>query len=447
MTEAVAIAEFVVRAVWKVLPWFLLSVSLGVLVRALKLDDMIRQAVEARVGLAVVLATAVGAFSPLCSCTIVPVISGLLLSGVPLAPVMSFWVASPTMDPEMFALTVATLGWPLALARLAATLVLSLGAGYLTLALTRSGILSADVLRESIRAPRTRAAAPGLPPLSAPFFAAAIGGGAPRRVSGPEAGPSASLPPISGGSDAGVPGPSRGGDSGSSPSREPAMRPAGTAGGSRNLIASVAPGAASACCGGSAAPAPADGPPSPSSGCAGSAPPTAAAGGPGAGGQVAPSSSCCSAPVVPGAAGWLGERLRAVHWPAAGRDIARQTWRLGRWLLLAFVLQAVIVRHVPQAAIAGVLGEGSPFAVVLAALIGIPLYLNNVSALPIVSGLLAQGMQPGAAIAFLIAGPVTTVPAMAAVWGVVRPRVFVLYFGIALVGAVVFGGLTNLLLG
>jgi uncharacterized membrane protein YraQ (UPF0718 family) len=53
-------------------------------------------------------------------------------------------------------------------------------------------------------------------------------------------------------------------------------------------------------------------------------------------------------------------------------------------------------------------------------------------------------MQPGAAIAFLIASPVTTVPAMAAVWGVVRPHVFVLCVGVGLVGAVLLGLLTNL---
>jgi uncharacterized protein len=55
-------------------------------------------------------------------------------------------------------------------------------------------------------------------------------------------------------------------------------------------------------------------------------------------------------------------------------------------------------------------------------------------------------MQPGAAIAFLIAGPVTTIPAMAAVWGVVRPRVFALYVGVGLVGAVLLGLATNLVL-
>ncbi len=356
MTEALAIGRFVAGAVWHVLPAFLLSVALGVLIRALKLDGMIRQAVDARVGLAVVLATGVGAFSPLCSCTVIPVISGLLLGGVPLAPVMSFWVASPTMDPEMFALTVATLGWPLAIARLAATLVLSLGAGYLTLALTRSGVLDRDVLKRP-RAPKIAAVGARLPLLSV-----------------------------------GV------------------LQPAGVTGGA---VASAA-GA-----------------------IAGASDTTGGAG------------SCCAGSTVasPGRPGSLMARLRAVHWSTFGRDMASETWRLGRWLVLAFVLEAVMLRYVPQAAIAGVLGEGSRFAVVLAALVGIPLYLNNVSALPIVSGLLAQGMQPGAAIAFLIAGPVTTVPAMSAVWGVVKPRVFALYVGVALVGSVVLGWLTNALLG
>src|SRR5512145_2812770 len=97
MSEGFAVAQFVVRELVGVLPAFLLSMALAALIRALRLDGMIRGAVETRVGLAVVLATAVGAFSPLCSCTVIPVVSGLLLSGVPLAPVMSFWVASPTM--------------------------------------------------------------------------------------------------------------------------------------------------------------------------------------------------------------------------------------------------------------------------------------------------------------------------------------------------------------
>jgi uncharacterized membrane protein YraQ (UPF0718 family) len=358
MSEVLAVARFVAGELVGVFPAFLLSMALAVLVRALKLDAMIRSAVETRVGLAVLLATAVGAFSPLCSCTVIPVVSGLLLSGVPLAPVMSFWVASPTMDPEMFALTVATLGWPLAIVRLGATLVLSLAAGYLTLALQRGGFLTTEVLRATLTRPG-----------SAKGLLAVLPSGLAARA-----------PAISGGS----------GDGGATTCCAPRTAPA-----------------AQPCCGE---------------------------------GEPARRGS------TPTWTSLLAARLRGIHWPSFGREMSAQSYRLGRWLVLAFVLEAVMLRYVPQATIAGVLGEGSRFAVALAALIGIPLYLNNVSALPIVSGLLAQGMQPGAAIAFLIAGPVTTVPAMSAVWGVVRPRVFALYVGVALAGAVVLGALTNLLL-
>jgi uncharacterized membrane protein YraQ (UPF0718 family) len=56
-----------------------------------------------------------------------------------------------------------------------------------------------------------------------------------------------------------------------------------------------------------------------------------------------------------------------------------------------------------------------------------------------VSGLLAQGMNPAAALAFLISGPTTTLPAMSAVWGLASRRVFALYVSFSLVGAVMLG--------
>jgi uncharacterized membrane protein YraQ (UPF0718 family) len=48
-------------------------------------------------------------------------------------------------------------------------------------------------------------------------------------------------------------------------------------------------------------------------------------------------------------------------------------------------------------------------------------------------------MHPAAALAFLIAGPTTTLPAMAAVWGLVTRRVFLLYALLALIGAITIG--------
>jgi uncharacterized membrane protein YraQ (UPF0718 family) len=55
----------------------------------------------------------------------------------------------------------------------------------------------------------------------------------------------------------------------------------------------------------------------------------------------------------------------------------------------------------------------------------------------LVDGLLAQDMNPAAGLAFLIAGPTTTLPAMAAVWGLTTRRVLILYVLFAPVGAIV----------
>lgn len=69
------------------------------------------------------------------------------------------------------------------------------------------------------------------------------------------------------------------------------------------------------------------------------------------------------------------------------------------------------------------------------------MYLGTLSALPIVAGLLSQGIQPGAAITFLIAGPVTMIPAMT-----VERKVFALYLTIGLLSSILAGTLVNLVL-
>jgi uncharacterized membrane protein YraQ (UPF0718 family) len=290
----------------------------------------------------------VGAFSPFCSCTVVPIIAGLLMSGVPLAPIMSFWIASPSMDPEIFTFSVGLIGWNLAIARLVATLLLSLAAGYITLALTnassRIGVLAGSL--------RHLEAVPGsLAPLAmSPLTSMTMAGDPDKFVT-------SSDQPV--------------GNQMVDPNPKRDMR-----------------------------------------------------------------------------GGWrqeLAESFGRLIWLDFIGEVGRQSWLLGRWVLLAFLLEALITFYIPQEDIANLLGNDSPLAVPLAALIGVPLYLNNFGALPIVAGLLEQGMQPGAAIAFLIAGPVTTIPAMTAVSGIVNKRIFALYVAIALFGAMIMGAFANLL--
>jgi uncharacterized membrane protein YraQ (UPF0718 family) len=108
-------------------------------------------------------------------------------------------------------------------------------------------------------------------------------------------------------------------------------------------------------------------------------------------------------------------------------------------MLLAFLLQALIKLYVPAEWISNALGNNNPWAILVSAFLGVPAYTSNLAALPMIGGLLSQGMNPAAGLAFLVAGPTTTLPAMAAVWGIVNRRVFALYFSFSLIGAILLG--------
>ncbi len=77
-------------------------------------------------------ATLIGALSPVCGVTVLPLMTGLLAAGVPLAPVMAFWLASPITDPAMLSVTVVTLGWPFAIGKTLAAVGLGLLGGGVT---------------------------------------------------------------------------------------------------------------------------------------------------------------------------------------------------------------------------------------------------------------------------------------------------------------------------
>ena len=110
-----------------------------------------------------------------------------------------------------------------------------------------------------------------------------------------------------------------------------------------------------------------------------------------------------------------------------------------KWLALAYVLEALLVHYVPADLIAQVVGGTGVVPIVIAAVVGMPAYLNSYVAPPLLAGLMDQGMSAGAAMAFMIAGAVSSVPAMAAVWSLVKPRVFATYLGLGLIGAVLSG--------
>ncbi len=124
---------------------------------------------------------------------------------------------------------------------------------------------------------------------------------------------------------------------------------------------------------------------------------------------------------------------------AFGREFRSNGLFLIKWLAMAYVLEALLVTYVPASLIAGLVGGEGVAPVAIAAFVGMPAYLNGYVAPPLLAGLMEQGMSAGAAMAFMVAGAVSSVPAMAAVWSLVRPNVFSTYIILGLTGAVLSG--------
>ncbi len=110
-----------------------------------------------------------------------------------------------------------------------------------------------------------------------------------------------------------------------------------------------------------------------------------------------------------------------------------------KWLSLAYVLESLMIRYIPAEAIAGVVGGDGIVPIILAALVGAPAYLNSYAAPPLVAGLMEQGMSPGAAMSFVIAGGVSSIPAMTAVFALVKRPLFAAYVALGFLGAVISG--------
>ncbi|MEL6236067.1 MAG: permease [Pseudomonadota bacterium] len=110
-----------------------------------------------------------------------------------------------------------------------------------------------------------------------------------------------------------------------------------------------------------------------------------------------------------------------------------------KWLALAYFIEALMIAYMPADLIAQILGGSGIGPILLGALVGGPAYLNGYAAPPLLAGLVEQGMSAGAAMSFLIAGGVSSIPAAVAVWALVRPPVFAAYIAFGFTGAVLAG--------
>lgn len=348
MEQVIYILNFMLKSFLHVWPYLLITIPLAVWVNISDFSRHFKTLMSQSPGLSILLATVVGAFSPFCSCGVIPVISSLLIGGVPLAPVFSFWVASPSMDPEIFFLSVSVLGWKLAIWRLASTFSISLLAGGITHLLVKSGYITTYLKKEtenvgsyswsSVRS----------------WFSKVFNSQSKR-----------SLSPVH-----------------------------------VHCCTSGMPyvGQAVTCCTEK---------------------------------PVVLNSCACSASTL--------EENQIPLFEKIAKESLKSVWMISRFMGLAFLLNALLNLYVPQEAIGRLLNQQGVVSVIIAAVLGVPVYTSNLTALPLVGGLLQMGLHPGAALAFLISGPMTTIPAMVAVYGITNRKVFGLYVFSSLFGALLFG--------
>lgn len=115
--HAIGAARYVFWGLLSVAPIVIPGIALAAWIIASGAGGRIAGAFEGRMFPAVLAASLIGAITPVCGVTVLPMMVGLLAAGVPLAPIMAFWLASPITDPAMLATTAATLGWEFAVGK------------------------------------------------------------------------------------------------------------------------------------------------------------------------------------------------------------------------------------------------------------------------------------------------------------------------------------------
>ena len=127
------------------------------------------------------------------------------------------------------------------------------------------------------------------------------------------------------------------------------------------------------------------------------------------------------------------------------KNIARNFRVTGGYFLLGIVLSALFQRYVPASGFASLFGTRSGLGVLMAATIGVPLYVCGGGTIPLLADWLSAGMSMGAAAAFMITGPATKITNLGALKIVLGAKSFALYLAFVTIFAFVTGLAVNLI--
>ena len=115
------------------------------------------------------------------------------------------------------------------------------------------------------------------------------------------------------------------------------------------------------------------------------------------------------------------------------------------YILIGVGIGAIIHNWIPESWVAAVLGSNNPFGVVLATLIGVPMYADIFGTIPIAEALLGKGALLGSILAFMMAVTTLSLPSMIMLRKAVKPKLLALFIAICTIGIVLVGYLFNFL--
>lgn len=113
------------------------------------------------------------------------------------------------------------------------------------------------------------------------------------------------------------------------------------------------------------------------------------------------------------------------------------------YILAGVGIGAVIHNWIPESWIAAVLGSNNPFGVLLATLVGVPMYADIFGTIPVAEALLAKGAQLGTILAFMMAVTTLSLPSIIMLRKAVKPKLLALFVGVCTAGIILVGYLFN----
>lgn len=134
----------------------------------------------------------------------------------------------------------------------------------------------------------------------------------------------------------------------------------------------------------------------------------------------------------------FGERIKY-----ASEEMLATAKNVFLYVIAGVGIGAVIHNWIPQNFIVSVLGDNNPLGVVIAAIVGIPMYADIFGTIPIAEALLAKGALLGVVLAFMMGVTTLSLPSVIMLRKAVKPKLLAVFIGICAIGIIIVGYFFN----